>query len=92
MVLEVVGGFFGLIGIGWIYAGRPGVGIALLVGYRLLDWVVGLTLSVLTLGVWCCIWPAQNLVFGALSGYLVYRWLERRGEQGRPEEPEADEG
>lgn len=76
MVLEVVGGFFGFLGIGWIYAGRPAFGVALLIGYWLLDWLLGITLSVLTLGLWCFIWPAQNLVFGAISGYLVNRWIQ----------------
>jgi TM2 domain-containing membrane protein YozV len=78
LVLEVVGGFFGFLGIGWIYAGRPVMGILLLLGYWLLDWVVGITLSVVTLGLWCFVWPAQNLIFGAISGYLAYRWLERQ--------------
>lgn len=77
MVLEVAGGFFGFLGIGWIYAGRPGLGVTLLIGYWLLDWIVGVILSIVTLGLWCCIWPAQNLVFGAISGYLVNRWLGR---------------
>lgn len=75
LMLEVIGGVFGFLGIGWIYAGQPAWGIPLLIGYWLLDWIVGLTLSVVTLGAWCCVWPAQN--FGAISGYLVYRWLER---------------
>jgi TM2 domain-containing membrane protein YozV len=78
LLLEVAGGFFGFLGIGWIYAGRPAMGILLLVGYWILDWIIGLALSISTLGVWCCVWPAQNLIFGALSGYLAYRWLERR--------------
>ena len=76
-VLEVLGGFFGFLGIGWIYAGRPAMGILLLVSYWLLDWIIGLTLTIGTLGVWCCVWPAQNLIFGAISGYLAHRWLER---------------
>ncbi len=76
LLLEVLGGFFGFLGIGWIYAGRTSLGIILLAGYWLLDWVIGLTLAAVTLGAWCCIWPAQNLLFGALSGYLAYRWLE----------------
>jgi TM2 domain-containing membrane protein YozV len=76
LALELAGGFFGFLGIGWIYAGRPGLGIALLIGYWLLDWVIGVTLSIFTLGVWCLVWPAQNLVFGALSGYLARRWME----------------
>lgn len=78
LLLEVVGGLFGLLGIGWIYAGRPAGGILLLLGYWLLDWMIGLTLAIGTLGAWCCVWPAQNLLFGVLSGYGVYRWLERR--------------
>jgi hypothetical protein len=78
LALEIGGGFFGFLGIGWIYAGRPALGVVLLAAYWLLDWALGLTLSVLTLGMWCFVWPAQNLLLGALSGYLAYRWLERQ--------------
>jgi TM2 domain-containing membrane protein YozV len=78
LILEVVGGFFGFLGLGWIYAGRPALGITLLICYWLLDWAIGLTLSIVTLGVWCFVWPAQNLVLSAVSGYLAYRWLEEQ--------------
>jgi TM2 domain-containing membrane protein YozV len=78
LVLEVVGGFFGFLGLGWIYAGRPAMGIALLIGYWLLDWVLGVTLSIATIGLWCFVWPAQNLIMGAISGYLAHRWLEEQ--------------
>jgi TM2 domain-containing membrane protein YozV len=77
LVLEVVGGFFGFLGLGWIYAGRPVLGVALLIGYWLLDWAIGVTLSIVTVGLWCFVWPAQNLILGAISGYLAYRWLEK---------------
>jgi hypothetical protein len=80
MLLEVGGSIFGILGLGWIYAGRPVLGVALLVGYLILDWVVGLSLSVVTLGLWCLVWPAQNLLFGALSGYLARRWIEENGD------------
>lgn len=78
LLLELIGAFVGLLGIGWIYAGRPAGGVALLVSYWLLDWIVGLILAVVTLGAWCFVWPAQNLLFGALSGYGVYRWLKQQ--------------
>ena len=78
LVLEIAGGFFGFLGLGWIYAGRAAPGVLLLVSYWLLDWIVGLTLAIGTLGLWCFVWPAQNLVFGAVSGYLAYRWLEKQ--------------
>ena len=78
LVLEIVGGFFGFPGIGWIYAGQVGWGLVFTVVYWLFDWALGLTLAILTVGLWCAIWPAQNLVVGAISGFLVYRWLERQ--------------
>jgi hypothetical protein len=77
LVFEVVGGFFGFPGIGWMYAGRVGRGLVFLVGYWLLDWALGVALSILTLGLWCTVWPAQNLIVGAISGFAVYRWLEK---------------
>jgi len=77
LVLEVAGGFFGFPGIGWIYAGRVKWGLIFLVGYWLLDWTLGVALAIVTLGLWCTVWPAQNLIVGAISGYLVYRWLEK---------------
>lgn len=78
LVLEIAGGFFGFPGLGWIYAGQVRRGLVFLVGYWLLDWAFGLTLAILSLGLWCAVWPAQNLIVGAISGYLVHRWLEQR--------------
>jgi TM2 domain-containing membrane protein YozV len=78
LILEVVGGFFGFLGLGWIYAGRPALGIVLLICYWLLDWIIGIALSIVTLGLWCFVWPAQNLILSAISGYLAYRWLEEQ--------------
>ena len=77
LALEVAGGFFGFPGIGWIYAGQVSKGLVFMLGYWLLDWALGLTLAILTLGVWCTVWPAQNLIVGAISGFFAYRWLEQ---------------
>lgn len=81
LLLELIGGFFGFLGVGWIYAGKLTFGLVLLVAYWIMDWAIGLALAVGTLGAWCFIWPAQNLIFGAISGYLAYRWLEEQGYQ-----------
>ena len=77
LALELAGGFFGFPGIGWIYAGQVSKGLVFMLGYWLLDWALGLTLAILTLGVWCTVWPAQNLIVGAISGFFAYRWLEQ---------------
>jgi TM2 domain-containing membrane protein YozV len=65
LVLEVAGGFFGFPGIGWIYAGQVGWGLVFMIGYWLLDWALGVFLAIVTMGLWCAIWPAQNLIVGA---------------------------
>ena len=77
LVLEVAGGFFGFPGLGWIYAGQVGWGLVFMIGYWLLDWVLGVALAIVTVGLWCAVWPAQNLIVGAISGFLAYRWIER---------------
>ena len=78
LALEIIGGFFGFPGIGWIYAGQVGRGLLFMVGYWIFDWALGVTLVILTLGLWCFVWPAQHLIIGAVSGFLVYRWLKRQ--------------
>lgn len=79
LVLEIAGGFFGFLGIGWVYAGKLGWGLALMAGYWLLSWPLTLILAIVTQGLWCTVCFAQNLIVGAISGYLVYRRLERGG-------------
>lgn len=78
LMLEVAGSFFGVLGIGWIYAGRVMEGLLILVGYWLLAGTLTVILVIASLGLWCFVLPAQNLVFGALSGYLVYRHLQEQ--------------
>lgn len=77
LVLEVGGGFFGFLGLGWIYAGRVPLGLILLVGYWLLAGAISVLLIIFSSGIWCCFLPAQNLIFGCLSGYLVYQSMRK---------------
>ncbi len=76
LMLEIAGGFFGVLGLGWIYAGRVAEGLLILIGYWLLAGAISVTLIIASLGLWCFVLPAQNLLFGALSGYLIYRRLQ----------------
>jgi hypothetical protein len=78
-LLELGGGLFGFVGLGWIYAGRVPLGVGLLVLCGLLEWGLGIGLAAITAGGWCCVLPAQNLVIAALSGYLAYQYVEREG-------------
>ena len=77
LMLEVIGGFFQCLGFGWIYAGRVVWGLALLVGYWLLAGTISAILIIFSGGLWCFVLPAQSLIFGCLSGYGVYRALQK---------------
>jgi hypothetical protein len=79
LMLEVLGGFFGILGIGWMYAGQIPLGVAILVAYIVVADTLSCALAILTAGLWCFVLPAQNLIFGALSGYLVYRRMQENG-------------
>ena len=77
LMLELIGGFFQCLGFGWIYAGQVAWGLALLVGYWLLAGTISAILIIFSAGLWCFVLPAQNLIFGCLSGYCLYRTLQK---------------
>lgn len=78
LILELVlGTLFAALGIGWIYAGRIGTGLVLLVGYYLLAGAIAVLLIVGTLGLWCLLLPAQNLIFASVSGFLAYQAVQK---------------
>jgi F0F1-type ATP synthase membrane subunit a len=76
-MLELIGGFFQCLGFGWIYAGRVVWGLTLLIGYWLLAVTISTILIIFSGGLWCFVLPAQSLIFGCLSGYWVYRALQK---------------
>lgn len=79
LILELVlGTLFAALGIGWIYAGRIGTGLVLLVTYYILAGAIAILLVIGTLGLWCLLLPAQNLIFAAVSGFLAYRAVQRQ--------------
>ncbi len=74
-LLELVGGFFGLLGIGYMYSGRTNDGVLRLVLWIIYDLIAGITISLLIavfIGVLCIpiqlviqigvpLWSANNL-------------------------------
>lgn len=84
-VLEMLPAFFGFYGIGYIWAGDVGLGLALLVG-NWLFWIVGsffaFFFSLLTLGLgFFCVGPLFMLLYlggPVLSGLLLQRRLKAR--------------
>jgi hypothetical protein len=72
-ILEAIPALFGLLGIGWIYAGQAGMGIGLMVGYWVFLFLNTLLVGV-TGGIWCI--PMIPLVLGGV-GYSAYKVRER---------------
>lgn len=69
MVLEILPGLFGFLGIGWLYAGQTGKGLAFLIGNLIYVIFAGILIA-LTAGIAACItWPIEIgiLVFSAVT-------------------------
>jgi hypothetical protein len=77
IVLEVIGGLFGIYGIGWLVAGFTSTGLFLLIGG--IVWVViAIVLSIVTLGLFAlCIFPI-NLAVLITSTLLLNNKLKQR--------------
>lgn len=76
-VVEFVGGYFFLLGLGWIFAGDWGMGLILLVGYLFLLSVLG-GLVHLTGG---CLAPVAGIIYivvPIISAIRVYQWANDR--------------
>jgi hypothetical protein len=67
-LLEMIGGWLGFMGLGWIYAGRPRRGLVILVGWLVFVGIEAL-LNFVVVGV--CRWPKRGLI-PITSGSLAF--------------------
>ncbi len=77
LVLELLPGFFGFMGFGWMYADQVGVGLAILIGF----WVflcaeVGVALVTLGVSLFCT--APLHLILLAASAVLLYNQTRAR--------------
>ena len=81
LILEVIPGLLGFLGIGWLYAGDTTRGLLILIGYwvfLVIEFVIGTTFSVLTLGLGACIaLPLGVLVNLSIIGLSAYQLNNR---------------
>jgi len=76
VTIEIVAALFGFFGIGWMYAGRIGVGIGLLLGY----WALAAAIILPTFGLgYLCIVPL-NIGGAIISGMVLRSKLRREHE------------
>jgi len=70
LVLEIILGLFGLPGIGWIYSGKTGVGVVLLLCTLVWD-IIAIVIDIVSGGFACFITVPVNLVVVAISAALL---------------------
>jgi hypothetical protein len=79
LLLEILPGFFGLLGIGWMYSGNIGVGITFLAAFLIWD-LIAISIAVLTGFLACfCILPI-NIVAIIASVLLLNNYIQDHSE------------
>ncbi len=81
MVLEIVFGFFTLMGVGHVYTGRVGLGILLMIGWWIFIGVSGF-ISTLTLGIGACLFIPLYIALPIISGVQASSYMKRKGGTG----------
>jgi TM2 domain-containing membrane protein YozV len=76
MILEVLPALFGIMGIGWIYAGNTSAGIGWLIGFLVWNGIA-LVLDVITLGIFVCVHLPVNIGLIALSAILLNNYTKQ---------------
>ncbi len=90
LLLEMIPGFFGFMGVGYLWAGEVGLGLAIMVGYWLF-WGAFAVLAVLTLGLLLCLLPIVIPLYIAapiVSGIMLQRRLQARLQMAAPPTPQ----
>ena len=81
LIVEILFGFFGVLGIGWFYAGNLAIGAAALIGYFLLIILESL-LIVFTGGLAACLIIPVNLAVVIISGFKARDYVRNVGVRG----------
>ncbi len=77
LLLEILGGIFGLYGLGWIYADRTGTGIGMLIGGFLFD-LLSCSLASVTLGISLVFTIPVQLIVITVSAVLLSNYAKQR--------------
>ena len=81
MMLEIIFGFFGILGMGWLYAGNIPVAVAAFIGFLIVAFIE-IAISTATLGIAaCCILPF-NLAVAVISGLRARDYVRNTGAHG----------
>lgn len=81
MVLEIIFGIFGMLGMGWLYAGNILVAVAAFVGFIIVAFIE-LAIATATLGLAGCFIIPFNLAVAVVSGLKARDYVRNTGAHG----------
>lgn len=81
MVVEIIFGLFGILGMGWLYAGNIPFAIGAFIGFAILFFIEAAIITA-TLGIAACIIAPFNIVIVVVSGIKVRDYVRNTGATG----------
>jgi ABC-type multidrug transport system fused ATPase/permease subunit len=81
MMLEIIFGFFGILGMGWLYAGNVPIAAVLFVGFLIVAFVE-MAIATATLGIAACLIVPFNLAVAVISGLRARDHVRNTGAHG----------
>ena len=81
MLLEIIFGMFGILGIGWLYAGNIPVALAAFIGFLIVA-LIEIGISAATVGIALCLIVPVNLAIAVISGLRVRDYVRNSGARG----------
>ena len=81
MMLEIVFGFFGIMGMGWLYAGNIPVAVMAFVGFLIVAFIE-MGIATATLGIAACLIIPFNLAVAIVSGLRARDFVRNTGAHG----------
>lgn len=76
ILLEILPGLFGILGLGWIYAGNKKIGVALLIGFLVWDLIALIATIVSGLSACFCTLPI-NILAVIVSVLMLNRFMQK---------------
>jgi hypothetical protein len=81
MMLEIIFGFFGIMGMGWLYAGNILVAVIVFVGFLIVAFIE-IAIAAATLGIAACLIVPFNLAVAVISGLRARDYVRNTGAHG----------
>lgn len=81
MMLEIIFGIFGILGMGWLYAGNIPIAIAAFVVFLIVAFIE-MAITTATLGIAACLILPVNLAIAVISGLRARDYVRNTGAQG----------